>query len=279
MAIVTERVPAVAPPRAGGRERRVFDCAVQLQRDYGHLPALASLRRPEARRGGGVTIGLVETALHAGIADLRGARLMVRRFVDSHRVAPAWLEHGTHSVTLIAAQGHRFLRGLVPGATLVVALVADDSGCAPAGRVAEAIDWLVAAGADLIALPLGHAQAHPALDKALSRAAAARVGVHCAAGNLYPEPVLYPARHLAAVAVGALTRQGLLREECCRLPRLDLGAPGSDVPALVAEGRVETRSGSSVACVVSTALAALAISEGRAAAGPPAPRVAAGATA
>jgi hypothetical protein len=81
-----------------------------------------------------------------------------------------------------------------------------------------------------------------------------------AAGNDFPRPILFPARHSATIAVGAASDDGVLLPQCCREPQLDLVAPGHQLAGLAHENRIEQRSGSSFACVIAAGVAALALS-------------------
>lgn len=147
--------------------------------------------------------------------------------------------------------------GLLPRARLFVATVAEADGRAAPQRVAEAVEWLSENGAGLIAIPLGDSKDDDVLSIALTRGHEQGVLFFAASGNMHPHPVMFPARHSAVLAIGASDASGRLRPECCRIPSLDQVAPGTEIPALVRNEQIEARSGSSVACVVATALAAL----------------------
>lgn len=246
----------------------MLDIAAELSRVYGHLPALATVsallqRRPlrsQRHHGAGLALGLIEPAIHPDVADLQGADLTVCTFASNSYPAEALMAHGTHSATLLVGQGHRSVLGLLPRAQLSLALVAQADGTASPEGLADAIDWLLARNVALMAIPLGDHSAHKGVAQALERARERRVPVFAAAGNAHPQRLLFPARHSAALAIGALDPSGRLRVECCRLPALDGMAPGTDIPALVDGRHIEPRSGSSVACVVAAGLAALSLS-------------------
>jgi subtilisin family serine protease len=182
--------------------------------------------------GAGVVAGLLDTSFERGLPDFAGADLSARDFTDG--AATAEREHGTYSVAMLVAQGRDRFRGLAPRARLLVAEVVGARGVAPPGKVAEALDWLVASGARIIALPLGQDEEAPVIARAVERAAAAGAWLFVAAGHDGLARALFPARHPAVLAIAG---------------------DGRAVPGLVGGGRVEARGGSSVACVVAAALA------------------------
>jgi hypothetical protein len=111
-----------------------------MRRRYGRHPAVqraaASLGQRGARRGAGSRIGLVDMGLQAGVPDLRSARIEWRHFGDAALASGALVEHGTHAASLLVAQGHLVLRGLVPAGRLAVALVGRADGTAGHAQVA-----------------------------------------------------------------------------------------------------------------------------------------------
>jgi subtilisin family serine protease len=207
-----------------------------------------------------ITIGLLDTGCDRGLPDLAGADLVVRDFIGAGgRDDPHPHEHGTRSVAVLIGQGHASMRGLVPRARLLLGAVFAPDGVSDPDVVARAIHWLLAERADVIALPLGDALPRPAIDAAIVRAAETGVPCLAAAGNAHPAPLLFPARHPLAIAVGAGDRRGRLLPTCSRLPRLDVIAPGWRIVAPVDARRSEPRSGTSIACVLAAGAAALAI--------------------
>ncbi|WP_239488634.1 S8 family serine peptidase [Luteitalea sp. TBR-22] len=241
----------------------VLDLATYLTECYAAVPlvtaALAGLREPPRRRGAGLHLGLIETALDPRLADLCGASLIVANFAGTTHPARALVDHGTYSASLLVGQGRRHVLGLVPRAHLSVVLVAEGSGVARPSVVARAIDWL-STRTTLVALPLGTTAWDDELAAGIDRAHARGVRVFAAAGNLHPQPILFPARHAGAIAVAALDGAGRLSADGCRWPALDLTAPGVGIPGAIDDDRAEWRSGSSVACVVAAGLQCLCAS-------------------
>jgi serine protease len=171
-------------------------------------------------------------------------------------------DHGTSSVAMLVGQGDHQIRGIVPQARLLLATVVESDGVATPPAVVESIDWLVSSGAQIVGLPLGEPVERKEIAKQIEHGSECGVLFFAAAGNIYPEPLVFPARHPLAIAVRAADSHGNLLPECSRLPRLDLVAPGWKIPAPVRGSVIGRCRGSSVACVIAAGVATLALSAG-----------------
>jgi subtilisin len=218
------------------------------------------LRCPEdchSSAGRGIVAGLLDTGLDEHVLDLTGADLVTSNFSATNGSRESH-DHGTHSVTLLIGQGRFLIRGIVPRARLLFAKVAGSEGVVRPQDAAAAIEWLVSMGAQVVAIPLGSSAHHREISEQIQSGAERGVLFFAAAGNHYPSPVLFPARHPSAIAVGAADREGRLLSDCCSSPRLDVVAPGLKLPAVVGGNIIRRRSGSSVACILAAGTAALA---------------------
>jgi len=217
----------------------------------------------DSATGAGVVAGLVDTSFSSSLLDLRGASL-ARWSGNVHPSSgPDLREHGTHSVSLLVGQGSHLFRGLAPGARLLVASVIGPTGLAEPRVVADALDWLVRQGAVIIVIPLGDSEEQPVITAAIERVARSGAVLFAAAGNAYPDAVLFPARLPGVLSVRAADRVSWVVPKPSRMSCPDLVAPGSRISALVREGVISARSGSSVASVVAAGLAILALSARR----------------
>jgi hypothetical protein len=212
----------------------MIDLAEYLRDQWGL--ASAGFDAGAARRQGvGLTLGLIDSAIALGVDDLVGADITVRGFARHPTTSRSLRDHGTCSASLLVAQGHRHLLGLVPRARLLVATVSEDDGVAQPLCVAAAFAWLASAGASAIVVPMGSRDGDPEVERAAARAIAHGVQVWAADGG-DPERPWFPARVPGVHAISPSSR--------------------GDVPALGADGLVSPRGGSSIACVVAAGLAA-----------------------
>lgn len=204
--------------------------------------------------GAGCKIGLIDTNFHDRLPDMRGATVTLR----PGSLGSDSLNHGTVSATTLVAQGHDLITGVVPRAHLFVAPDIAENGTTEPRSIVAAVEWLLAQGVRLIALPFGGQMEVPDIGRAL-RAAADRGGIFFAAsGGGWSEELLFPARHAATIAVAASDEVGTPCFHRDPPDDVDLLAPGWNVPAVGSAG-VTSATGSSIACVIATAVAALAI--------------------
>jgi subtilisin family serine protease len=226
------------------------------------LPLIALKDEWKTGSGRGIVAGLLDTDFDENLPDLTGADMIVQNFSGCENGIPQLMEHGTYSLATLIGQGNYQIRGIVPQTRLLVAKVVGADGVARPQSVAVALEWLIAQGAQIIILPLGEAKEHQEISLQLEKGSTRGVVFFAAAGNYYPDPLVFPARHPLAIAVGAADVQGNLLSECCRQPRLDLVAPGWKMQAPVSRRLVSWRGGSSIACVLAAGLAILALSSG-----------------
>jgi subtilisin family serine protease len=224
------------------------------------LPRLCWVNEWRRPAGYGIVAGLLDTDFDQRLPDLVGANLVLRDFSDSAQRNTEISEHGTHSVTTLIGQGHQEIRGIAPKVKLLVAQVAGPDGIANPSAVMEGIAWLLSSGAQIVIIPLGDHHEHREIAEQIEQAAAHGVLFFAAAGNGYPAPLAFPARHPLAIAIGGADNDGYLLAECSRLPRLDLVAPGWKIAAPIHNGVMSQRSGTSVATIVAAGAAILVLS-------------------
>lgn len=203
----------------------------------------------DASEGAGARIALLDGGADLSDPDLEGAEIVTVDFVGEPRSSAHEL-HGTRDLAMLVGRGRCRVRGLVPAARVLHARVLGDEGGEPA-VLAEAIDWVVGEGAEVVVMPLGMADPDAEVATSIERGLVAGVTFLAAAGNRFPHPLEFPARLTAVVAVGATDPRGLLLPSCCRYPRLDRIALG-EIPVEGWRG-----GGTSVACVIAGGVEAL----------------------
>lgn len=207
------------------------------------LPLLPEL---VAGSGAGLRIALLDGQVDTSHPDLRGAR--VRCWSPRGRSTPDPTGHATACASLLVGQGASQILGLVPEAELLAAAVLGDNLFEPGSDelVAQGIGWAAFRGAQVLVLPFGRRRVGRRVTSALRSVIASGVTVFAAAGNLGSEVLTFPAAVTGVRAVTAHDDDGLL-PWCSDLA--DLAAPGHDVPAAGAAGRVRLE-GSSPAAVL-----------------------------
>lgn len=146
-------------------------------------------------RGGGVRVAIVDTGVDLGHPDLVGRLLPGRDFVDSGTSPQDEHGHGTLVAGIVGATADNSIgvSGIAPEVRLIPVRALGADGRGDAGDVADAIDWSVQAGAEVINLSLvdegtgvagiGGVFGDDRVEAAISRAAKGGVVVVIAAGN------------------------------------------------------------------------------------------------
>ncbi|HEV2816780.1 MAG TPA: S8 family serine peptidase [Allosphingosinicella sp.] len=195
----------------------------------------------QGQASGPGAVGIIDGGVATHPA-LRGA-VRQRGFVAG---APRPNAHATAIASLIAGEGP--VRGAAPGAPL---LVADVYGSDPAGgnalALARALGWMTVQRVPVVAISLvGPANALVA--RAIGQAQARGVHVVAAVGNDGPAaPPAYPASYPGVIAVTGVDGRDRVLAEAGRASHLDYAAPGADMAAAAANGRIAPVRGTSFA--------------------------------
>jgi len=238
-------------------------------------------------RGEGIVICVVDSGIDLSHPDLGGLHLRAWKDFVFDRPQPYDDDgHGTAMAGIIFANGT--LRGVAPGATLIVAKAITGSGQGTTSDVADAIDFCrdpdqdgdSADGADIISLSLG-GDKKPVLGsettQAVNRAALVGILVVASAGNdgeADNGDVESPASEPLAIAVGAIG-EGLRIAPFSSIgdndgvspstvddrkppnQKPELSAPGVEINSLAPQGRFAAVSGTSPAAAFAAGAFAL----------------------
>lgn len=205
-------------------------------------------------RGFGHVIGLIDGSIDVQSPDLCQARIELRDFVGTPDISPSTINHGTNMAMLLVGQGKRHICGMVPEAQLLAARAIGPADSAMAENIGAAIDWLVEREVRIIAMPVGSESGSEIVCAAIRRAVGNGARIFAASG-CGPGMVLFPARHTLVLAVGPAGRDGRPLPETRWKPKLDLLAPGHNIPQLSVDRTLRSISGSSIACVLAAAAA------------------------
>jgi subtilisin family serine protease len=197
---------------------------------YGHR--LIGLEKTTPLCGGGVRLGLVDTAIDMSHAALRGRDIARRSFLPTG-IPQAAPDHGTAVSALLV--GNRLpsgFGGLVPGAKVYAAAVFRDSGNGAdttAEWIVQALDWLVQQRVEIINLSFGGPR-NLLLEAAIDRLVAGSIVLVAAAGNQGPDaPPSYPAANRGVLAVTAVDAALKPWSKANRGHYISYSAPGVDV--------------------------------------------------
>ena len=211
--------------------------------------------------GSGIGICIVDTGIDANHPDLEHVNIVSWIDMIGGEESPYDDEgHGTAMAGIISSKGG--LNGVSPGVNLMVAKAISDDGSGTDATIADAVDWCVAEGADIISLSLGGDQGFGSgffttdeLEESVIDAIDTGVFVVAAAGNDGDNDdgdVESPGSVEDVICVGAVTRTGNVWSGSSEgdnngrlwpnpiLPRQDpdkkpeVVAPGHEVPILMA---------------------------------------------
>jgi type VII secretion-associated serine protease mycosin len=222
--------------------------------------------------GSGITVGVVDSGVDAGTAQLHGALLS-----GADELEPPGngqldcVGHGTAVASIIAAApvaGVRFA-GVAPGASIlpVRATERESVDGQTSGRpgtvtgLASGIAFAVDHGATVLNLSLVLADDDPVLRHAIAYAQAHDVLVIAAAGNGHQstgtDPVTYPAGYPGVLGVGAIDRAGNRTGSSPVGSYVDIVAPGAEVLADAPGSGLASLDGTSFATAFVSGTAAL----------------------
>lgn len=243
-----------------------------------NLPAAQQLSS-----GKGVTVGLLDTGVVQGRADLTGQVTTGPDYAGGveHAGQPGWGEHGTCMASIIAGHGRNGggdgMLGVAPGAHILsVRVIRDDDApdldqaTRDSTPISDGIKYAVDHGAKVISMSLGGEETNAGDDSsaesnAIRYALAHNVVVVAAAGNgaLNGNPVSYPGGERGVITVAAVDSSGRHADFSTTGWDVAVAAPGVDVPcdAFDSDGSYLEGSGTSQATAYVAGVVALLKSE------------------
>lgn len=214
-----------------------------------------------ATQGEGVTVGIIDTGCQLDHPDLAGAIKDARDFSRSWSGPEDKQGHGSHCAGVIGARKDgKGIIGIAPRCSLLIAKGLGDDGSGGSRSIADAIDWCIVKGADVISMSLGSPVPDQAILAAIQRAAKAGIFVIAAAGNDgKANSVNYPARFRETIAVAAVDRDGRVAKFSSQGPQVDIAAPGEDILSCFLNSGYAKMSGTSMATPFVAGVVALAV--------------------
>jgi hypothetical protein len=214
------------------------------------------------RRGAGSTVAVIDTGV-APIAEL-GSRVTGRWtcaptcVADTGAPVPVDFDHGTMVASLVAAaDDDTGITGVAPEASIKAFKADTPDGGLPVSAVVSALNTAAAqSDVDVVNLSLGSLVPSQAEEDAVNAVLAAGKTIVAASGNDGSYLPSYPAAYPGVLAVGA-TNESRGSASFTSYGKVDVAAPGEQVPAINPDGGVEVVDGTSFASPIVAGLIAL----------------------
>lgn len=196
------------------------------------------------------TIAVIDTGVDHTLQDLKNVVVTKkgRNYVDRQQDAMDDYGHGTHVAGIIAAQANNgySMTGINQKTKILPVKVLDASGSGTNEGIALGIKYAVDQGAKIINLSLGGSYSRT-LEAALKYAYDKNVAVIAASGNDGAQAISYPGSSRYVISVGATNALDVVSDYSNYGYKLDVVAPGSNIPSLLPNGNVTYLSGTSMA--------------------------------
>ncbi|MBI4064210.1 MAG: S8 family peptidase [Elusimicrobia bacterium] len=171
------------------------------------------------------------------------------------------LGHGTHVTGIIAASRNNLgLVGVAPQSFIYVSKVFGPQGFTSISRIIAGVDYCISVGAQVVNMSLGTYDDFEAFHAVIRKAYDQGVVLVAAAGNSSIFGVAFPAAYPEVISVAALDENNQPAWFSSRGERVDLIAPGVDVPSTYPPGSYRGLSGTSMASPHVAGIAALFLS-------------------
>jgi membrane-anchored mycosin MYCP len=238
------------------------------------LARFALNRLPDSADGQGVTVAVLDSGVQATHPALKGRVLdRGRDFLEpggATRGKEDCRGHGTAVASLIAGNARSGFRGIAPKASILPIRVnetiggnSDNGRRTDDGKIAAAIDYAVAQGADVINISFAYlgaeadAAKHQVFADAVQHALDKNVVIVAAVGNDKDAKDSFPANQPGVLGVGAITSNGSAWKDSTTGPYVDVTAPGEAIIAGWTPGIYSSVQGTSFAAPVVSGVVAL----------------------
>ncbi|MEV1144131.1 type VII secretion-associated serine protease mycosin [Micromonospora sp. NPDC049799] len=237
------------------------DGATLIRHDQWHLRYLNVTSAHRLSKGAGVTVAVADTGVDPH-PDLTRNLLRGRDFLSDEagdgRDDPN--SHGTGMAGIIAAHGRpngTGALGIAPEAKILPIRVLESDSEGDNDRLADAIDYAVSSGADVVSISAGGGFS-TRLAQAIETARSADVIVVAAAGNRPDDTdVIFPASADGVLAVGGVDKRGQHAAVSVEGPQLDIVAPAVDMYSTSYDSLYSKGTGTSSATAIVAGAAAL----------------------
>jgi subtilisin len=221
-------------------------------------------------RGKGIKVAVLDTGIDYTHPDILPNYKGGISFVPTETDPRDHNRHGTHVAGTIAAADNDFgVVGVAPAAYLYAVKVLDSGGSGNWSWLIAGIAWCVRMGMHVLNMSLGAPGAPEAVGTVCDYAWRNGLTLVAAAGNenqrtpYPPSNVGFPAQYPSVIAVSAIDSADVIAIFSSRGPKVELCAPGVNIPSTLPGNTYGTLSGTSMACPHVAGAAALALSTHR----------------
>ena len=228
---------------------------VSAKATYGVEMIKAKSIWPEAKKGAGVRIAVIDSGCDINHESLKNNIAGVRNFTDEDKKNPNIVVdrvgHGTHVIGTICANGSN-VTGVAPDAQIYVLKAINRTGTGKLSWVVNAIKYAIELKVDIISMSLGISENSAKLEKAIKDAVNNNIAVVCAAGNEGDGnsdsfEYSYPAAYIDVISVGAVDKKGVPARFTNSNTTIDLVAPGVDILSTYPNNKFAVLRGTSMA--------------------------------
>lgn len=193
-------------------------------------------------RGSGIKIGVIDSGIYSGHPEFQGAHIAgAKTFTGAPDDVEDHFGHGTHCAGLLISQGKKWF-GICPDASLYIAKIYNQEDDITLENMARSVRWLTEEKqVDIISASIymkaNNASQRPLIDvlnAEIENAVSKGIAVFSTIGNFANPYAItsYPASCNGVVSVGAYTEQNTIYVNTPVYSKLDILAPGVNVPLL-----------------------------------------------
>jgi len=213
--------------------------------------------------GQGIKIAILDTGIDKEHEDLSKNFKGGYNFVENNTDLTDLNSHGTHVAGIIAAEDNDVgVIGVAPDAHIYSVKVLDYAATGTASDLVSGIEWSIENNMDIINMSLGSDEDSISFRRSIEKAYNSGVLVIAAAGNNgngmgTGDSMDYPSKYDGVISVGATDINDKRAKFSSTGPKLEISAPGVDIPSTLPKNKYGTLSGTSMAAPHVAGVAAL----------------------
>jgi len=221
-----------------------------------------SEREIQIKKSDPVKIAVLDSGIKQDNPEIKKAVKKRYNAIEQSSVTKPVFPHGTMIASIITNTKIKNTKiGINGSVELYDVQVLDERGHGKPADTVEGIQWSIEQGVDIINLSLGFSKDDPHLKNAIEEAHSKGIIIVASTGNTLGMPTDYPAKYENVLSISAIDKRKKIFAYAGK-GKVDLVAPGVDVPVVNAEGSIERQSGTSFATAYATGVISLLIQNG-----------------